>query len=315
MASRAERIRMFPTSQTRRQILDRTRLRRPLPIFPPLNMEFMRLGRNARRWTQRTRREEHTKHRRMPSTARRITARILVQEPSRGEHEITLPITPREPFLPLHQPRMHRDDAGILLGGVKNMFRVPKGRLRVQQMIAPRRKTDPLPIRSEGSHMLTKSSPRILDARTHPRLPFVKGLPGRLDSAHNAFFEMGRVLLHDDDGFLEGIFFVDLFCQLARDGGVGYEAVKIIRGWIGLRREESLRIRFGGDAHRGILEHRDIRRKITNKLGREFSFSRYTRGELSSIILYILPTKVSYGCNSYLRGHTLICALISDLSF
>jgi hypothetical protein len=55
-------------------------------------------------------------------------------------------------------------------------------------------------------------------------LPFVEGLPCGLKSAHNAFFEVGAVLLHYDDGFLEGVFFVDLFLELAGDEGVCYVA-------------------------------------------------------------------------------------------
>jgi hypothetical protein len=46
-----------------------------------------------------------------------------------------------------------------------------------------------------------------------------------LDSADDTFFEVGRVLLHYYDGFLEGIFFVDLFLELAGNGCVCYVAV------------------------------------------------------------------------------------------
>ena len=35
---------------------------------------------------------------------------------------------------------------------------------------------------------------------------------------------MGGVLLHYDDGFLERVFFVDLFLELAHYGLVGYVA-------------------------------------------------------------------------------------------
>lgn len=37
-----------------------------------------------------------------------------------------------------------------------------------------------------------------------------------------ARFEVGTVLLHDDDGLLEGVLSVDLFLELAGDGGVCY---------------------------------------------------------------------------------------------
>jgi hypothetical protein len=54
-----------------------------------------------------------------------------------------------------------------------------------------------------------------------PALPFVEGLPCGLEGADDSFFEVGRVLLHDDDGFLEKVFFVDLFEELTCDEGVG----------------------------------------------------------------------------------------------
>jgi hypothetical protein len=49
-------------------------------------------------------------------------------------------------------------------------------------------------------------------------LPFVEGLPCGLEGADDAFFEVGRVLLHDDDRFLEEVFLVDLFCAGGRRG-------------------------------------------------------------------------------------------------
>jgi hypothetical protein len=56
-----------------------------------------------------------------------------------------------------------------------------------------------------------------------------------LDGAHDAFFEVGAVLLHYDDGFLEGVFFVDLFLELAGDECVCY--VSLGRG-VRIRRRE-----------------------------------------------------------------------------
>ena len=53
-------------------------------------------------------------------------------------------------------------------------------------------------------------------------MTLIEGLPGGLDGADDAFFEVGAVLLHYDNGFLERVFFVDLFLELAGDGCVCY---------------------------------------------------------------------------------------------
>lgn len=58
--------------------------------------------------------------------------------------------------------------------------------------------------------MRRETAPGILNGGGHAGLPFVKGLPGGLDGADDAFFEVGGVLLHDDDGLLEEVLFVDL---------------------------------------------------------------------------------------------------------
>lgn len=58
-----------------------------------------------------------------------------------------------------------------------------------------------------------------------PAGPVVKGFPGRLDGAHDAFFEMLRVLLHDDDGLLERILFLHLLLKLAGNQAVGVPGV------------------------------------------------------------------------------------------
>ena len=61
-------------------------------------------------------------------------------------------------------------------------------------------------------------------------MPFVKSLPGGLEGAHDAFFEVGAVLLHYNDGFLERVFFVDLFLELAGDERVCYITARGKRG-------------------------------------------------------------------------------------
>ena len=89
-------------------------------------------------------------------------------------------------------------------------------------MVAPRRKADPLAVRRQTSRLLAERPPRILHGVGHARLPFVECLPGGLDGAHDAFFEVDAVLLHDDDGLLEGVLFVVLFLELAGDGSICY---------------------------------------------------------------------------------------------
>lgn len=56
----------------------------------------------------------------------------------------------------------------------------------------------------------------ILIRGSSARPPLVEGLPCRLDSTNDAVFEIGAVLLHDDDGFLEEILFENLLVQLLR---------------------------------------------------------------------------------------------------
>lgn len=70
--------------------------------------------------------------------------------------------------------------------------------------------------------MLAEGRPRILDRGGHTGLPLVEGLPGGLDGTDNTFFEVGAVLLHYDDRFLKGVFFVDLFLKLAGNGSICY---------------------------------------------------------------------------------------------
>lgn len=158
--------------------------------------------------------------------AGRIRACILMQEPCRGQHKVTLPITPCEPFLALHQPRVNRYDARVLFARVHDMLRVSQWGLRIEQVVAPRCEADPFPVWGKMRHVLAEGGPSILHGGRHSGLPLVKGLPGRLNGANDAFFKVGAVLLHYDDRFLEGVFFVDLFLELAGDGCICYVAVE-----------------------------------------------------------------------------------------
>ena len=69
--------------------------------------------------------------------------------------------------------------------------------------------------------MRGKPSKGLLNGQGGTGLPFFVCLPGGLERADDAFFKVGRVLLHDDDRFLEKVFFVNLFLELAGDGLVG----------------------------------------------------------------------------------------------
>ena len=74
--------------------------------------------------------------------------------------------------------------------------------------------------------MRTEDAPSILDRNRHARLPLVKSLPGGLDGADDSFLEMSRILLHDDDGLLECILFIDLLVKLTDDGNIGNVSAK-----------------------------------------------------------------------------------------
>src|SRR6202012_5253317 len=97
----------------------------------------------------------------------------------------------------------------ILLAWVDDGFRIPKRCIRVEEVIRAGRKGYSLVIRGDGCHMNTKGAPSVLDRSRHARLPLVKGLPGRLDGANDSFLKMRRILLHDNDGLLECILFID----------------------------------------------------------------------------------------------------------
>lgn len=74
--------------------------------------------------------------------------------------------------------------------------------------------------------MSTKGTPSLLDSGRHARLPFIKSLPSGLDGADNSLLKVGRILLHDDNGFLKRIFLVYLLVELTEDGKIGNIAVE-----------------------------------------------------------------------------------------
>ena len=90
--------------------------------------------------------------------------------------------------------------------------------LGVQQVVAPRRKL---------THSLSGARPAVC----WPSVRHVSCTELDMRDCHSsnvwqvdwtARFEVGTVLLHDDDGLLEGVLSVDLFLELAGDGGVCY---------------------------------------------------------------------------------------------
>ena len=291
MRPRPKRPGMLAPKRPKR--LQRPRLRAPLPVLPPLNMELMRARRRSGRRAQRARRQEQAKHRRRSAPARRVGRGVLVQEPSGGEDEVRLAVAPREALLALHQPGVHGDDARVLLARVHDVLRVAQGGLRVEEVVAPRGKADPFPVRGERGHVLAEGAPGVLDGGGHARLPLVECLPGGLDGADDAFFEVGAVLLHDDDGLLECVFFVDLLLELARDGGVGYVSGRggkrgVVHGRGG---GGGLRVALGCDAHRRVFEDGDVGSEFADEFCGELAFPSYASREFSRIILDILSKK------------------------
>ena len=73
--------------------------------------------------------------------------------------------------------------------------------------------------------MNAKGTPSVLNRSRHARLPLVKSLPGRLDRADNSL-KMCQILLHDNDGLLECVLFINLLMKLTNDGKIGYVPVK-----------------------------------------------------------------------------------------
>lgn len=121
---------------------------------------------------------------------------------------------------------MHCEDGRILLARVDDGLRIPKRCIGVEEVIRAGRKRYPLMVGGYGGHMFTKGTPSLLNRIRHARLPLVKSLPGRLDGADNSLLKMCRILLHDNDGLLECVLFINLLMELANDGKIGYVSVE-----------------------------------------------------------------------------------------
>jgi len=72
-----------------------------------------------------------------------------VEEPSRREHEETLFICTREPFLALEVPGMHGCHGWVVFGGVLDVFGVAEGRIWVEKVVATCGEGDPFAVRGE----------------------------------------------------------------------------------------------------------------------------------------------------------------------
>ena len=107
-------------------------------------------------------------------------------------------------------------NARIVLAGIVNQMGIAKWCIGINEVIGTSSKRDPLMIWGKGGHVCRERTVGALIRGNSPRLPLVEGLPSRLDSTNDAIFEMGAVLLHDDDGFLKEILFENLLVQLLR---------------------------------------------------------------------------------------------------
>ncbi len=188
-------------------------------------MELVRLRARAARGAEGTVREEERERGLQPAGARWVGRREFVQEPSRGEHEVRLAPRAREALLALEVARVHGVHAGVVLERVGDDVGVAQGSIGVEEVVAARGELDPLAIGLDGGHVGGEPAEEGLAGRNGARLPFVECGPGRLDSLHDAFFEMGAVLLHHDDGLLEEVLLEDLTLELAMNGGIGNIAV------------------------------------------------------------------------------------------
>jgi len=151
----------------------------------------------------------------------RVRRCILMKKTCGGEHKVALSIPARESLLPLEMASVDGHDAGVGFGGIRDVLGIPKRRVWIQEMVTARGERDPFVVWCEGGKVRGKPPEGLLDGQGCTGLPFFKCLPGGLERTHDAFLKVGRVLLHDNDRFLEEVFLVDLFLELAGDGLVG----------------------------------------------------------------------------------------------
>jgi hypothetical protein len=78
---------------------------------------------------------------------------------------------------------MHTNNNRILLTRITHILQVPRQGLRVQKMITPRRKTNPLPIRLQLLQPFSHLLPTLRNRSRHPQKPFVVHEPSGFDAA------------------------------------------------------------------------------------------------------------------------------------
>lgn len=178
-------------------------------VLSTLNVELvgLRRVRRGRRAKSASRQEQGPDG---VGSVRRVRGSVFVQVAGRGQDVVSLLVRLGESLLSLQQADVDGLNRGVVLAGVVDQVGVPQGSLRVEQVVGSSSESDPFTVRHELGHVDTQSSPSLLDTGGHSGLPFVESLPSGLDGSNDAFFEVGRVLLHDDDGLLQGVLLVDL---------------------------------------------------------------------------------------------------------
>jgi hypothetical protein len=88
---------------------------------------------------------------------------------------------------------------------------------------------------------------------------------------------VSRVLLHDDDGLLQGVLLVDLLLQLPVDGQVDGEGVFL-----------------AGDAHRSVGDSTNGSSQVGDGLGGEFSLLGDGCSKLSGVVLDVLDVRLDF---------------------
>jgi hypothetical protein len=109
------------------------------------------------------------------------------------------------------------DKVGLAIRARKSLFaleitrddlRIPKGVHRGRENDQGGRKVYPLVFRGNSGQTDTEQALSILNR-------------GRLDGADDAFLKVSRFLLHDNNGLLECILFIELLMELTNDGKIG----------------------------------------------------------------------------------------------
>lgn len=233
-----------------------------------LNVELVRRGSGRRGSAQRALRQEERELRHR--VADRVRRAVLVEVAGRRQHVERLLVSIREALLALEHALVHRNDRGILLAWVVDRLGVAQRRVRVEQVVRARGKGDPLSVGLQAAHVHTETEPGVLDLSRHAAAPFVKGLPGALDAAHNGLFKVSRVLLHNNDALLQSILLIDLALELDRHSLVG-----------------RVRVVTGAHAHRRVLQQRDRAGEVRDHLRRHLTLTSHHVGQLARVLLHV----------------------------